>query len=384
MTAIWITAFWGAMGVLVHTYVGYPLMIWSLARWGPKPKPADPPAPMPSKCSVVISAYNEESTLPGKVAHLLASPNARYIDEMWIGSDGSTDGTVAAVEALQDPRIHVVAYAARQGKPSVLNQLIPQCRNEVVVLMDARQELAADAIEALLGHFVDEQVGVVSGELIFRSIESDSVTASGMNVYWRYEKLIRRSEAAFRSVPGATGALYALRRSGFQPIPADLLLDDVAIPMQVVMQGKRCLFERQAIVYDVPNVQGRAEEIRKRRTIAGNLQLIRYYPQWLLPWRNPIWFEFVSHKMLRLLSPWALLLALASAVVLFGHSAFWNWMLAAQIGCYGLALVGRWVPVRFRLVTAAAMFLELNRVTVWAWMDAVRGRYRVDWQRPTS
>lgn len=377
-----------ALVLLFHTYVGYPLIIHLLARWFGNPVRKQDPV---QKCSIVIAAYNEADTLPLKLRALLDSDNANWIDQILIGSDGSEDGTESAVEAIGDARVRVIRFPKRKGKPAVLNDLIPRCGNGVVVLTDARQEIAPGAIAALLRNFADPQVGVVSGELIFRTDRSENATVIGMDTYWRYEKWIRRAEGRFRSVPGATGALYAIRCEEFRPIPEEMLLDDVAIPMQIIARGWRCVFEPEAVVYDEPSQLGRAEDVRKRRTIAGNVQLAMRMPEFLWPTCNPIWFEFISHKMLRLLSPYLLILLLISSgagLAWFGTKPIWLCLFGiattAQFLFYLLAILGRGrFGAKWRLATAAGMFVRLNGVTCLAWLDACRRRFRVDWQRST-
>ena len=105
----------------------------------------------------------------------------------------------------------------------------------------------------MLANFADPAVGVVSGELVFRADSEGSTAAQGIGAYWRYEKSIRKAEARFRSIPGATGALYAIRKELFQPIPESTLLDDVVIPMQAVAEGCRCVFEQRAVAWDTPS-----------------------------------------------------------------------------------------------------------------------------------
>lgn len=381
--------FWVCAVGVCYTYVGYPLLIYFLSRYRGNPVRK---GAVSEKCSVVISAYNESGTLPGKLRSLLTGSNAEFIAEIWVGSDGSDDGTESAVEALGDPRIRVVRFKKRRGKPSVINDLVPRCTSPFVVLTDARQEVGDGALAHLLSNFADEQVGAVSGELVFRDPATGSATSAGMDIYWRYEKFIRRAEGAFRSVPGATGALYALRRSAFEPITPDILLDDVAYPMRVVLNGYRCVFDEQALVFDTPSQSGKTEDIRKRRTIAGNIQLVTHYPDLLMPGKNPIWFEFISHKMSRLLSPFLLMALLATNtwLVFVGKSlnteygtlnTLYGFSLLAQALFYLLAVVGLRSAAHTRFTSAPAMFLRLNVTTLRAWGDALFGRYRVDWQR---
>ena len=143
------------------------------------------------------------------------------------------------------------------------DDLIPQCASGIIVLTDARQELDPAAVGALLENFADPDVGVVSGELVFRQQEDDSASARGMDTYWRYEKSIRKNEARYASVPGATGALYAIRKNVFKSFPVETLIEDMVIPMQVVIQGKRCVLEERAFIYDDPTQTAEQEGVRK-------------------------------------------------------------------------------------------------------------------------
>jgi cellulose synthase/poly-beta-1,6-N-acetylglucosamine synthase-like glycosyltransferase len=260
---------------------------------------------------------------------------------------------------------------------------LPGCRNDIVVLTDARQAVHPRAVARLLANFSNPRIGAVSGELEFVRGGGESAAARGVDTYWRYEKWIRRNEAKWGSVPGATGALYAIRRGLFRPIPADTLLDDVAIPLSIVRQGRRCVFEEEARVYDAPSGTPREESVRKRRTIAGVCQLVARDPALLWPGRNPIWFQFVSHKVARLFSP-LLLVGLVVMNVLLRAQPLYKEVLIAQ-GIFYLAAGAGWClsrcGVRSRLLGAALMFVNLNLTTLQALADALRGRYRVTWDR---
>lgn len=379
-TTLLLILFWSAFAGVAYTYIGYPLLIYGLARYGGQPVKA---AASSDRCSVVIAAYNEGTVLPQKLASLLQGENGNRIGEIWVGSDGSTDAMVTAVNALGDARIKCVEFPERRGKPSVLNELIPRCTFDVVVLMDARQTVKEGALGQLLDAMQDSTVGVVSGELVFQLESASGVATSGVDAYWRYEKFIRKSESSFRSVPGATGALYAIRRSLFHPIPADTLLDDVAIPMRAIEQGFRCVFNPQAIVYDRPSTSSAEESIRKKRTIAGNVQVLRHNPGWLIPMKNPIWFEYISHKVLRLVCPFLLILLVLCHIPLLGHSLY-KLLAIPHALIYLLAGAG-WIGSRlqtpWKWVGAPYMFVSLNVTTVIALWDAARGRYRVAWDK---
>lgn len=372
--------FWTSLALLAYIYVGYPCFVWVLSRLFP----FDPQrAPYLGKVSVVIVGYNEGGRLIRKLDSVFASDIAAQIEEVLIGSDGSDDDTVEVIVRYQEPRVRLVTFPDRRGKPAVLNDLVPQCRSELVILTDARQALDPSALSRMAACFADPKVGVVSGELVFRTEGTTSTAAEGIGAYWKYEKFIRKCESRFRSVPGATGALYVIRKHLFRPIPPQTLLDDVVIPMQAIEQGYRCLIEAGAIAFDTPSQSTQQEAVRKRRTIAGAAQLVINQPRWLAPWSNPIWIEFHSHKIGRLFSPLLLMIVLGTNIALartpfYTACLLWQalFYLAAGIG-YSQQKQGR----TSRLFGLPLMFVSLNTTTTGALWDALRGRFRATWQR---
>jgi len=298
-----------------------------------------------------------------------------------VASDGSNDDTVDRALAIDDERVVVTGFEQRRGKPTLLNEVMETVETPVVVFTDARQLWQAETLGKLLARFSDPTIGVVSGELRFE--ESEGTAAQGMGVYWHYEKFIRNQEGRFRSVPGATGAIYALRTDLYQPIPGNLILDDVGIPMQAIFQGARCVFERGAVVMDRASSHVEKEAVRKRRTIAGNIQMLRHYPRILFPGLNPIWFQYFSHKVLRLFSPLLLLSAFISHAALLGNP-FYGGLFMLHVLFYLLALAG-WMMqetgMKSGWMGAPLMFVGLNISTVLAWLDAFQGRFSATWDR---
>jgi len=385
--------FWLCTAGLFYIYLGYPLLAWAAAvlrgrRVVRRAGEID--------CSVIIVACDEAGRIGGKVRSLARCSRPEVVREVLIASDGSRDATVdearSAIRGLLEAgtpgeravagRMRVLEFPVQRGKPAVLNDVSRECRGEVLVFSDARQEIHPDAIPLLLENFADPAVGAVSGELVFRS-RKETAVVEGTGFYWNYEKWIRRNESRWYSVPGATGALYAVRRGLFRPIPPETVLDDVVIPMEVVLSGRRCVFDERAVVYDEPEASEAAELRRKRRTIGGNVQLVRLFPGWLLPWRNPIWVQFVSHKLLRLGSPF-FLLGLFFASFMLHARIFYATCFVGQVVLYGCALAG-WIfqrmGVRGRGCGVALMFVGLNGIILAALWDALRGKIEVKWRR---
>lgn len=372
--------FWSALALLAYTYAGYPLLVTLAARR--RPEAASDPDVLPH-VTVVIAAYNEEARIRERIANLLEQDYPADRLDVLVGSDGSTDRTAEAVRATGSLHVSVVAFAFRRGKAACLNDLVPRASGDIVVFADARQAFAPDAVRRLVARFGDPRVGAVSGELLLRP-SGPSPVGEGVGLYWRYEKHVRRMESRVDSSVGATGAIYAIRRRLFTPIPADTVLDDVLIPMLIARQGYRVVFEGSALAYDATPPNGRGELARKARTLAGLFQLFSVH-RWLLsPARNRLWLQTVSHKALRLCGPvllaGMLLASIAADGLLFdlalgGQVAFYAAALAG--GTFGLR--GRRVP---RLLALPWTFCLLNvAVCVACWRFAT-GSQRVTWERP--
>ena len=370
---------WGCVALLAYTYFGYPALVGLWARLAPWPVASSPD--YRPRVAVIVVARNEAARIRAKIETCLAQDYPSGLLRVIVASDGSTDGMENAVRTFDPERVRLLAYPQARGKAACLNDAIASCSEEVLVLTDARQRLNPEAVRHLVANLADPRVGAVGGELVF--VDGDaSAFASGVSAYWRYEKFIRRSQATIHSVPGVSGALYALRRGCFRPIPPNTILDDVAIPMQAVMQGKRVVFESRAMAYDTPSTEAGQERRRKVRTLAGNFQLITLYPQLLLPWRNPILLQFISHKVLRLLAPWAMLSALAANAALALHSTFYAVLLVLQLAFYALPLLGALLPAcrNWKPVKLSTTFIALNGFALLGLFEFITNRKAHLWR----
>ncbi|MBI4577506.1 MAG: glycosyltransferase family 2 protein [Planctomycetes bacterium] len=365
--------FWGSVGLLAWTWLGYPAWLWLSARLRPplrRPTPVSGEA-LPS-LSVLLVAHDERSRAPEKLRELLALDYPPDRLEVVVASDGSTDGTVEALAPLaRHPGVRLHAFPYRRGKAAVLNEVVPGLAGEVVVLVDARQRVEPGAARELARRFADPAVGAVSGELVLEG-------ASGVGAYWRYEKAVRRLESETGLVLGLTGALSAVRRSAFQPLPEDAILDDVVLPLSLGARGYRVLFEPGARAHDRAATAAR-EYRRKVRTLAGNFQVLfspRRYGGALHP---RVAFRFLSHKALRLLAPLALAGALMGAALAEG--AAYQAAFGAQCVLYVLAaagaLLGRAAP---RACEAACAFVLLHAAVVAGLVGYLSGRQTVRWE----
>jgi cellulose synthase/poly-beta-1,6-N-acetylglucosamine synthase-like glycosyltransferase len=288
--------------------------------------------------------------------------------ELIIVSDGSTDNTVAAARAKASEVTQVLDLGRNEGKAVALNAGCAAAMGEILVFADARQTWAPNALEQLLKNFCDPSVGAVSGNL---RLTAPPGALIGVGAYWQFEKWLRHQESRLHSLIGATGAISACRSALFTPIPRGTLLDDVYWPLYVAMRGFRIVHEPSAIAFDRLPLNALGEFRRKVRTLCGIFQLLVVCPVAILPWRNPIWFQLLSHKLLRLLVPWALLLMLVACIALpypLYRIALW-----IQLGLYLLGLLGLGPSSRKRLALTRtiASFMILNSaawLAFWVWL----------------
>jgi poly-beta-1,6-N-acetyl-D-glucosamine synthase len=368
--------FWLSALLIAYFYVGYPalLALWArLAGHGSAGTPVSQPEPILPGVSIIVAARNEAARLPARLDNLLSLDYPPDRRQIIVVSDGSTDETPEVLAAFGD-RIEAIALP-RGGKAAALNAGVARARHDVLIFADARQTFAPDAVRALVAPLADPRVGGVTGELVLgcestggRRKGTDrrcadapgwrgtnrrtptnrrgapvSATAEGVGLYWRYEKTLRRLESAVGSTLGATGAIYALRRSLWQPLPEHTLLDDVLAPMRAVLAGQRMVFDDRATAFDHPPGDSSAEARRKIRTLAGNVQILWLEPRLLLPVVNPVWIQYVSHKVGRLLVPYALIALLAASIALVGQHPFFALALIAQCAGYLLGGYGAWL-----------------------------------------
>jgi cellulose synthase/poly-beta-1,6-N-acetylglucosamine synthase-like glycosyltransferase len=329
--------FWIAAAVTVYVYAGYPLLLAAWVRLAPKPVKREAVTP---GVSIVIAARNEAAALDARLDNLLSLDYPQERIQIIVVSDGSTDRTA---QILGRYRRSVDSVLLPQGgKANALNAGVAAAKHEVLVFTDARQTFAPDALRALVAPLADPAVGGVSGELVLdcESGDSDSTIGDGVGAYWKYEKWLRRQESLIGSTLGSTGAIHALRRHVWKPLPPETILDDVLAPMQAVLAGTRVVFEGSARAYDRTSAEGAAEFQRKTRTLAGNYQILKLQPRLLLPIVNPVWLQFVSHKLGRLVVPYALIALLVSSAVLAGSSGFFGVVFGLQVMFYGLAFYG--------------------------------------------
>ncbi|MBT5379100.1 MAG: glycosyltransferase family 2 protein [Opitutae bacterium] len=372
--------FWVGIAQCGWTFIFYPLIIQFLARIKSSDQ-GNPPilqADLPA-ITIIIAANNEESRICNRIKNLLQCDYPSSLLEILVVSDGSTDNTVGQLDSLELVNLKVIAFPEKSGKPACLNAAVKEASGDWLIFADSRQNFAPDALQVLSRHFSNSSVAAISGQLFPNT--SEGGTARGIDFYWKMEKSLRYAESQVDSCIGCTGAIYALRKEFFQPIPEDTLLDDVIIPLQATHNGKRILFEPDAKAFDPQRLDPAVEKLRKARTLAGNFQMLFRYPGWLFPRENRLWWKLFSHKYSRLLTPVSLMFALIGSW-LSRDATPYQFFLGIQMFFYGLAIIGILCRgIRFPLFAIPAGFLFLSVMIIRGFLYYLSGEYKAGWEK---
>jgi cellulose synthase/poly-beta-1,6-N-acetylglucosamine synthase-like glycosyltransferase len=339
-----------------------------------------PPGDWPS-VAVVIAAFNEETHLQARIDNLLALDYPADRLRCYIGSDGSSDRTNAILRQVTDPRVCAVVFEQNRGKASVLNDLVGRAREDIVAFSDANTFYHRDALKRLVPHFDDPSVGGVSGELRLIHAGGDNQDS----LYWRIEQMLKFFESRIGGLLGANGAIYALRRQLWRPMPADTICDDFHAAMQVAATGHRLVYEPNAWAEEETPADIGDEYDRRVRIGIGNFQQLLRYPQYLSRTSWGTRFAYLSHKVLRWVAPHLLIVAmLCSAALAVGSTGWLVFLLVQLLGLGGSA----WLYQRStqgaslgKLAKILAFLFALN----WAFLVAswryAKGDYRGSWRR---
>jgi len=369
--------FWISLLFILYTYLGYPLLLYIQRLF--KKKDVAKRYILP-RVSIIIAVFNEELYIKRKLENILDIDYPSDRMEVIVVSDGSTDSTDAIVSSFQERNQTVSLHKLpnRRGKAAALNQGVSRAKGEILVFTDTRQLFETNAVRELVSNLSDPAVGAVSGEL-FLTPRNNGNIKDPINFYWSYEKWIRKYESSTASVIGVTGAIYALKKELYSPMPEQTILDDVFIPMKVVLKGYRVVFDDHAVAYDDAQVDSQTELRRKIRTLTGNYQILSLIPELFSFKHMEVCFYYFSHKITRLLAPFVFIMLFVSN--LFLVEGGYSFTLYVQCTCYGLALLAPllnfkkrelqflYLPYTFLILNYAAVkgllnFLK-NKSDVW-------------------
>ncbi|MGE5486391.1 MAG: glycosyltransferase family 2 protein [bacterium] len=339
-----VLVFWSSVALVVYTFALYPVILFILASASQSLRDLRfALTRRERRCrqtkgtmavSILVCAHNEEAVIARRLKNCAELEYPADHVEILLGCDGCTDGTARTAAATGIAGLRIFEYP-RAGKPETLNRMVPEARGDVLVFTDANSEFQADALEALVRHFEDPSVGCVCGELRLRA-EAGSSRSEGL--YWRYETLLKFLESRLNALLGANGAVFAIRRELYRPLPPGTIIDDFLIAMRVREQGRRLVYDPEAVARE--DASGLRQEFRRRMRIgAGSVHALAHTWRMLSPTAGAVAFSYWSHKVLRWLAPVAMPLALVSALMLSQQPPY-AIAVAAGLAIAGMASAG--------------------------------------------
>jgi len=370
--------FWISVGLVAYTYAGYPLLVDLLSR-----KRQDrPPLEYLPYITLIIPAHNEARWIRQKIENTLSLDYPRERMHIVVASDASTDDTVKIVREYDAQGVALALFKERHGKQEMLNLLAPRSQDDILVMTDSNVLLKPDSVRLLVRHFAWSNVGCVTGRRL--CIEQRGVPqGAGESLYWRYESWIKKSESRLHSCMGAHGQLFATRRAVFPRVAK--VGEDFYIPMKVIASTRlRVVYEPDAIAYTPAAATLAIEFERKTRAHVSFLLTLSLLPELLLPWKTPVWWQYVSHHVLRMTVPPAMIAAVLSSAVLAATHPLYSVALGANCVFYAVALIGFGLAscdIRIRLFYIPFYFTFANAAIALALLRWPRRKYDWAWKR---
>ncbi len=371
--------FWSSALALLYTYAGYPVIIGLLGVLHPRPHRR---AACEPTVTVVITAYNEERDLAAKLENTLALDYDPAKLNVIVASDCSTDRTDEIARSFKARGVTLHRQNERQGKTAAQNAAVEQARGEIILFSDATTLYRPDVLRAITPNFADSAVGCVAGHLIYVD-PTRSGTGRGARSYWSYETFLRRNESLISSLVGAPGCLYAVRREAYVPLYHEACSDFI-IATKMVEQGLRAVYEPQAVCEEEANRRAGRELRMRVRIIAQTLTDLWRHRALLNPLRGGFFsVQLLSHKVLRYLVPFFLILVFLTSAGLAMQSPLYAILFAGQILFYAAALFG-WIleqsGVRIGVAALPAYLVLANLAAILAFYQFLRGERYARWE----
>ena len=371
--------FWSSAAALFYTYAGYPLLLALASTLRPKRVRRDKFEPT---VTIVITAYNEERALTAKLENTLVLDYPRHLTEIIVASDCSTDRTDEITREFWARGVRLHRQSERLGKTAAQNAAVEQAHSEIIIFSDATSHYRPDVIRTMMPNFADAAVGCVAGRLVYVD-PADSRVGRGARSYWSYETFLKKHESRAGSLIGASGCLYAVRRSAYVPLYHEACSDFI-IATKMVEQGLRAVYEPNAVCTEQTNRRSDAEMKMRVRVIAQTFTDLWRHRSMLSPFRSGFYaVQLLSHKVMRYLVPFFLIAIFAASATLAPVSFVYRMLFAAQLICYGCALLA-WllekVGIRSRLLALPQYFVLANVASLIACYQFLRGERYARWE----
>ena len=379
------TLFWLAIFFVFYAFLGYGLVIAILARMRPQPIAQHPtnPADYPS-LTLIVPCFNEVDFIQQKIDNSLALSYPTEKLEIIFISDGSSDGTDHIIAAQSG--LVAMHRPERLGKAAAMNRAVRVAKGEVVVFCDANTDLNSNALLEIAKHYSDPKIGAVAGEKRIAQGGAAAASEAGEGFYWKYESALKKWDARFYTIVGAAGELFSCRKSLYEELPQDSILDDFMLSMRIAEKGYRVVYEPAATATETASADVAEEMKRKIRIAAGGWQSVSRLKKAINPLHNfTLWFQYVSHRVLRwTVTPFLLVAIFVGNHFLLTEGAFYALLLAGQYLFYAMAFVGHLLSLRqikIKVFFVPYYFVVMNYCALAGFLRFIRGQQKATWER---
>lgn len=370
--------FWFSMLMIVYIYIGYPFCAFLLSKIFNKQVNVGPFQP---EVSILIAAYNEDTCIGETIRNKLQLDYPKDKLEIIVVSDESSDGTDEIVQQFSHEKVVLIRQEPRAGKTAALNMAVPHAKGQILVFSDANSIYAVDALQHLVECFTDEQVGYVTGKMIYTNPDG-SIIGDGCSAYMKYENMLRSIETSLGSVVGVDGGIDAMRKELYSFLRPDQLPDFVQ-PLKVVEKGFRVIYAPEAFLQEgVLKDAGDEYRMRVRVSLRAfwalkDMQiLLKGAAGFLFTWQ--LW----SHKVLRYLCFLFLIILFVTSLLLFNSHWIYTVLLFVQVLGYASILISPWLDSnnrKYMLINFSRYFIILNMASAHAFYKFMRGEKKILW-----
>ncbi|KOE03768.1 glycosyl transferase [Vibrio alginolyticus] len=350
---LWIIGFVLSAFLIVYHHVGYPLLL----KWLPLKQQDEAKAPFVERAykasktdsqlpsiTVIVPAYNEEQWIAEKIRNLASLDYPRDKLRVVIACDGCTDNTAEIAQATiqeaicSDTLFIINDHQVNRGKVALLNEEMRHVSSDITALSDTSALISCDSLLLASQHYQNENVGVVNATYQIMSTDNQGEAA-----YWQYQSRVKHQESLLGSTIGSHGAFYTFRTHLFEPLEVSTINDDFILPMRIVLRGYSAIYEPNMLALELEQSSDDADFKRRLRISAGNMQQLMQLKKLLLPRYRGTAFAFLSGKVLRLATPYLMIVCFICSLLL-AHNPLFQVMLSAQVGIYSIALITYLMP----------------------------------------
>jgi cellulose synthase/poly-beta-1,6-N-acetylglucosamine synthase-like glycosyltransferase len=384
---IWQIIFWTTLFLILHSYMLYPWILQVLSARKKENNIQYSDEELPA-VTIIMSVFNEEKVIAEKLDSMLEVVYPPEKITLLVGSDASTDRTNEILSDYQqkDARVHIRIFNERRGKPGVINQLVDEVKDDYVIMTDAKVIFHKKTIRTLMRHFKNGNIGIVGGNVLNESVEKDGVSIQE-KAFMSREILIKYREGIiWGATVGVYGAIYAIRKELYTRIPKGFAVDDFFISMNVLRKKKQAILDIHAITYqEVPNLL--SEEYRRKvRISTGNFRNMRYFARELLrPWKGAA-FAYISHKVIRWLGPFIILLFMLSNILLYPAHRLYEYTLLGLAATLCLPIIDYFlskIGIHIVFLRFVRHFVTMNIALIHGFFNNLGGIRKDVWQ-PTN